>query len=101
MNEFSSPNLLRHCIYLLRRATTMLSVAQALLRWKTCISACAREERNATKAGFAFELAHSGHFLCVHCGMPIRGMRRSKHRVLIFNATLAKTVRGDEQWTYL
>jgi len=33
---------------------------------------------------------------CVHCGVPICDMRRSRHRVLIFDTTLAKTVRGDE-----
>jgi hypothetical protein len=49
-------------------------------------------KRNATEAGVPLNQRRRPLF-CVHCGVPIRGMRRSKHRVLLLNAAPAKTVR--------
>jgi hypothetical protein len=49
-------------------------------------------KRNATEAGVPLNQRTAAAF-CVQCGVPGRGMRRSKHRVLIFNAAPAKTVR--------
>jgi hypothetical protein len=37
----------------------------------------------------------------VHCGIQFSPQAALETRVLLSNAALAKTVRGDERWTYL
>jgi hypothetical protein len=60
MKEFSSPNTLRGtAFYLLPRATIVLSVAQALSRWKMRITARARGE-TPRRCAFPFESVNGG-----------------------------------------
>jgi len=49
---------------------------------------------------FSVELAPGGRFVCTAAYSFAAGAVLET-RVLISNAALAKTVRGDERWTYL
>src|SRR5260370_20392464 len=74
----------RHCFDLLRRATNVLSVAQALLRWKmcTCVGRGALmlppREIATQQISFSFALAPGGRFVCT-AAYSFRSRLRSKH----------------------
>jgi hypothetical protein len=74
MNEFSSPITFQGTALLLRRARVVSSVAQALLRWKTCMLRALEANRSAAKIAFIRSSAQSVNL--VHCGMQFRRMRR-------------------------
>ena len=107
MNEFTSPNTLQALLLFVAQSRSRLECGTSTVALEDvhqCSFQRARETNcDATKGGFPLNLpaaapvcVHCGvpiRGLCVHCGVPICGVRRSKHRVLIFNAALAKTVR--------
>jgi hypothetical protein len=106
MNEFTSPNTFPALLQFLAQSrkrlecrTSTVALEDVHLRWRMRINAAAEEYRNAANQPFPLGWAQRPRY--VHCGIQFSPQAALETRVLLSNAALAKTVRGDERWTYL
>src|SRR5882724_10304463 len=98
MNEFSSPNtfpallqFIAQCHSRIECGTSTVALEDVHQRRRSRVIAT-QQIRFPLNSVPATALLCSAACIC--------SLRRSQRRVLISNAALAETVRGDEQWTY-
>src|SRR5438876_1635752 len=98
MNEFSSPIIFPALPHFIAQCHSRIECRTSTVALEDIHQS--RHSRWIAPQQFSFPLIQ--HVALILCALrqEISLPRRSKRRVLISAAALAKTVRGDEQWTY-